>query len=412
MHGATASPYEMIRSGDLSGIEKWLAEGADPNAAIIDDEGEATYALYTAVQVSNEPIVLYLLQSGATLAVSNVTFEQLASRGLTKSIAYLLAEDRYNDQELCQAIHAAAGRGFYDVIQLILDHQSKAKWNCSFAAAISAALSFAYDDIARLLVDSGRADFTNLLHLAARFRTVGLVRVLLVRGADPNQILVEDAPLRNQMQTPLDFALWEYDPSAADDRVGIIIGDLIKAGVRVDRPIFEKLSIDSNTYLSSAGSVSDQLIEASKIGFDDVVSSIVAKHGASLSQSGLTLATIAALENNNDHIARVLLSNGVDVNDGPLQIAVFASSPGMVRSMLASGGQPESEYLGKTSTKWLLHSTKTIGNPNMAETLRELVVSEAKVCWLTEHLDSFDGFTQIFFARYAPECFESPGTSD
>ena len=89
---------------------------------------------------------------------------------------------------MASRLRAAAQMGFYDAVEAIIaDPNSRDPMAMRTATIV--ALQSHWDDIARLLLESGAPPDGGPLHVAVKASTPGMVRYLLQLGADPNEIL-------------------------------------------------------------------------------------------------------------------------------------------------------------------------------------------------------------------------------
>jgi hypothetical protein len=270
-----------------------------------------------------------------------------------------------------------------------------------------------YDDVARMLIDAG-ARSAAMLHFAARFSSAGMVRYLIANGADPMQV-VEPPVAVVRERTPLDFAWKRYKEHAAEEQQGgfsaakylrnedaeYVLFELLRAGAQTSDAELRAAARDGLAEIA-ATPVDAQLTAAARIGFIDVVADLLDRDTR---WTALTLreAVIAALKNDHDDIARMLLEHGAPIDGGVLHVAANASSAGLVRYLLRKGANPAERVDGKTPVQWWLEKNSTQG-PEFV--LHELIVGGADVCWLRTHERELWGLSAMILKGSAPQCWD------
>jgi hypothetical protein len=419
--------YQSIRRGNLSEIEAYLANGGDPDLRLIVPNGEEWPLLKIALVDREEDVALRLLEAGADLPSSEMLrggFGDAANDGLIKVLEYLLARDTTalppgSSYGISGAISGAAFRGYYDAVELLLDHidTEESDWRTTLRVGAFAAMAIGYDDVALLLTEGG-ADLDQVLHVAVRYSSPGMIRYLLGRGADPMAPLPPDPTLPEDWpRTPIEFAFQRWreqgyidaavvnDGSALpeeyrDRDAALVLFELIRAGATLDGAA--DAALDGIRELTMLERPSERLVTAARLGFLDVVQSLLSGEPGMISRDDLRQAVVVALQKDHDDIARWLLASGAPADGGPLHVAAAASSPGMVRYLLQLGADPSEEFLSKTPLEYWLEIQATA---DKAGILHELVVGGADACWLVDHWDDFDSLVQSRLKNSAASCW-------
>jgi ankyrin repeat protein len=262
-----------------------------------------------------------------------------------------------------------------------------------------------------------------MLHFAARFSSAGMVRYLIANGADPAQV-VEPTVAVVQERTPLDYAWKRYKERVAEQREGAssaaaflknhdaeyVLFELLRAGAQTSDAELRAAALDGLAEIR-AMPAHEQLTAAARIGFIDVVADLLDRDPGWTADK-LREAVIAALENDHDDIARLLLDRGAPVNGGVLHVAANASSAGLVRYLLHKGADVAERVDGKTPVEWWLDKSST-QDPEFV--LHELIVGGADVCWLRAHERELPGHSAMILKGSAPQCWDdvaqAPGTT-
>lgn len=160
-------------------------------------------------RVRDAEYVLYeLLRAGATLPGVDLT--DIAKDGL----AELSVIEGISDK-----IVAAARMGFFDEVSNLIDDTQRPDVD-TLRMAVIEAFQNSHDDIARMLLSRGAPVDGGVLHVASSFSSPGMVRYLLVRGADPNEPVDGKTPLQSwfDQRSTLDaeFNLHELIVGGAD----------------------------------------------------------------------------------------------------------------------------------------------------------------------------------------------------
>jgi ankyrin repeat protein len=307
----------------------------------------------------------------------------------------------------------AADNGYYDVVENYLRFSKIADypWQAEFGRAVVAAMIAGYDDVARLLLEAG-AKSDDALHVAARFSSPGIVRRVIENGADPAGIL---APAVDSIveRTPLDFALRRFrdeadyyartePPFGRSRDAEYVVFELLRSGAQPGTSDAPAIAHDGLAELSEL-TRNEKLIGAARSGYFDVASQLLAD-GSIWSADVLRAATITALENDHDDVARLLLERSAPVDGRVLHTAAAVSSPGMVRYVLDLGADVSQRIDNQTVLDWWLHKSST-EDPELI--LHELITARADVCWLVRERDRLPGLSAVILRDSAPECQDS-----
>ena len=404
--------YEGIRTSDLESIERYLTAGGDPNRSIAVGNGEFWPLLKVALYDREEEIAIALLRGGGDFGASGVQLYGVSRGGMTRVLEHLFDFELVRFEIPVVGLNSAALNGYYDVIEVLLRRASAGDlgeaWQSAMNYAAGAAMAAGYDDVARLLLES-TADLTHTLYPAIRFSSPGTVRYLLSRGVDPTEELPEDPIVPER--TPMEFALRRYEEmrlaladgmewEGQDDAVRVIY-ELMRAGVAADDSDLLRIAEDGVAEIERIREPAMRLVAAARLGYYDVVLSLVHSDGGILGEQSLRQALIMAFRHDHDDIARMLLASGAPVSGGALHEAARASSPGMVRFLLASGADPLERVGGLTPVEaWRNNPTTRDPGP----VLHELIRGGAEVCWLVAYEDDLPGFAGTTLRNSATHC--------
>lgn len=406
---------EAVRTSDLSRIQRYLAEGGSPDVKL-SVHGEDISLLRAAI-VDREPaIALALLDAGADFGSSGATLPDVASNGLGDVLARFLPLARDQSVAYTGVVFAAAS-GYYDVVQRYVDgvDDRTDEWAYEFGRAAATAMMVGNDDIARLLIDAGGKD-DNMLIAAARFSSPGMIRYLLSRGIATDGLDVAAAAAAGfPERTPIEFAWRRYREEVSYDqdsrnRAGpfvrnqdakYVLYELLRAGATIDDVDLSGIAKDGLSELEALPRV-DKLSAAARIGLIDIVADLLAGDQA-WDEETLREAVIAALANDHDDIARLLLVFGAPVDRGVLHTASAASSAGMIRYLVTSGADPSELFDGETPLEWWLERAST-QDPEYI--LHELIVAGADACWLLAHRDRLPGLSSMILHGSASQCWD------
>jgi len=405
---------EAIRRSDLPTIARYLDRGGSAEAPI-DVNGRQVSLLQAATEDREEQIAVALLDAGATFQGSEVDATHVALNGLTEVVRRLLPIAA--DQPIAHTgVASAADNGYFDVVEVYLSQSDgrREEWLTEYGRAANVAMSVGYDDVARLLIDSG-ASLDEVLHTAARFSSAGLVRDLLARGLDVNEPLTIPGV---QERTPIDFAWRRYqdeeawyaehaeDPRHTANRshdAEYVLFELARAGGRLEGVDLNQVAKDPLAEIGSVQGSEAQLIVAARVGLLDVVDTILSSR-AVRDENNLRAATIVALRNDHDDIARRLLEVGAPVDGGVLHAAAATSSPGLVRWLLRHGADA-SERVDGASPLDVWFEERTTLDPELV--LHELIVAGAEVCGLVAKEKDLPGLSAMILRDSAPFCWDN-----
>ncbi len=404
--------YEGIRTSDIASIERYLTAGGDPNRSIEVGNGEFWPMLKVALYDREEDIAIALLRAGGDFDASGVQLYQVTRGGMTRVLEHLIDFGLVRFDIAVVGLGGAALNGYYDVVEVLLrlasDRDLGAAWQMQMNRAAGAAMAVGYDDIARLLLES-TADLTHTLHGATRFSSPGMIRYLLSRGVDPTQALPEDPIVLER--TPMDFARRRYEDLQLMLADGIepenrdvvrIIYEFMRAGVAADDSDLLSIAEDGVAEIGRIQEPDMRLVAASRLGYYDVALGLVQSDGNLIGEQSLRQALVMAFRHDHDDIARMLLASGAPVSGGALHEAARASSPGMVRFLLASEADPLERVGGLTPVEaW--RDNPTTSDP--APVLRELIRGGAEVCWLVEYADDLPSYAGVVLRNSATHCW-------
>ena len=404
--------YKGIRTNDMELIERYLAAGGDANRSIEVGNGEFWPMLKVALYDREEDIALALLRGGGDFDASGVQLYQVAREGMPRVLEHLFDFGLVRFEIPDVGLPSAAANGFYDVIEVLLrrasDRDLGEPWQMEMNRAAGSAMLARYDDVARLLLES-TADLTHRLHVATRFSSPGIIRYLLSRGVDPSEALPEDPIVPER--TPMDFARRRYEELQLALADGInrenhdatrVIYELMRAGVAASDPDFLSIAENGVAEIERIREPATRLVAASRLGYYDVALGLAQNYGDILSEQSLRQALVMAFRHDHDDIARMLLASGAPVSGGALHEAARASSPGMVRFLLASGADPLERVNGLTPVEaW--RDNPTTSDPGLV--LHELIRGGAEVCWLVEYADDLPGVAGTILRDSATHCW-------
>jgi ankyrin repeat protein len=409
----TENLFEAIRHGDLDTVERFIQAGGSPNTKVAMD-AESVSLLRLAVIDREEEIALALLDAGAEPSLSGASLITAAANGMDRVIQRLLPvliPAQLRDGDLFDTgLVRTADNGYYDVVETYLRFSKTADypWDAELGRAAVAATIAGYDDVARLLLEAG-ASSDDLLHVASRFGSPGLVRDLIESGADPTGVLMPPVPSIVE-RTPLDFALKRFrDESGyyAQVRPAFqrssdaehVLFELLRAGADPGTSGAEQIARDGlGELLRLTGD--EKLVGAARSGFLDVARELLAD-GSVWTADVLRQAVVTALENDHDDVARFLLESGAPTDGPVLHTAAATSSPGMVRYLLRLGADVSSRIDDQTAVHWWLNKSST-EDPEYI--LHELIAAGADVCWLVGERDRLPGLSAVILRDSAPEC--------
>jgi hypothetical protein len=240
----TPTPEEIfaaVKEGDTEKVEKWSAEGVDFNiqeldgswpihAAVLNghlalvklfvekygmkcaNDNDSRRPLHLALREGHVKIVKFLIASGATLAAKPISGEYVlhkaAVSGKVQLVEMILEKgvelddaDRYGATPLA----AAALQGHTEVVELLLKKGAAVEGKDPTTTPLIMAARNGFKEVAESLINHGAKvmatgfDKNTPLHEAAHRNHLGLVKLLLAHGADPNS--------KNEHgQTPFDLA--------------------------------------------------------------------------------------------------------------------------------------------------------------------------------------------------------------
>jgi len=396
---------DAIRHNRLELIERFLAEGGDPNGAV-DYSGTAVHPFYLAVLHKRQDAALALLDAGADFERSDVTIRVLAAEGLDRVLAKVLKHSPSTSILDENALAAASDSGFYDVVNLLLDtgEQRNLNWRDQMSHAVSVALTYGHDDIARLLLERGAPSGGEVMQVAALRSSPGMMRLLLRLGGDPNASL--DAGVKSTERTPMDFAWKRYSlPRHAETQnARRIMFELARAGAKLPAKASDTILLDGESELlreRAEKGAAAELMQAASTGYCDVVAELLGGEGArEFEPDVLRQALIAALTTDHDDIARLLLESEAPINRGPLMVAARRSSPGMIRYMLALGADPNEKFADETPVAAAVYS----GQVDSTRVLVELLLGGADPCHLEQPDTETHGTLWGVIRAMAPQC--------
>lgn len=413
-----------IFSGDATAVERYLASGGDPNAAVYAsyDEttnqpiGEPVPILRLALSDREQTIALMLLRGGADFESLARPLSSAASEGLDQVLAYLIAQD---PRRLAREVATEGGRGllispatrgYADVLELLLTEAERHEiaWSPDvLTEALAASVSFRQNDAARLLLDHGAVATGMVLRVAARDGSPGILRTVLDLGVDPNARLPEsDVDPELNARTALEYAWRRYgrDPlRSAPAR--LIMRELINAGARNEDALTGEPLVPADALQVTAGGAepAERLLYAARFGFLDDVAGLLRSPGFDARIRG-EAAKVALLEQQND-VARMLIESEVPLNDGILHAAARGNSPGIVRWLIALGADPALASGGLTPVEhWLERQERGYIGIGGHYVLHELLIAGSPACWLWDHESSLDVVTHMFLRSDAPQC--------
>lgn len=410
-----ATLYDAIRFSRLSVVEDFLSRGGDPNHMAADVNGDRWPLLAIALYDREEDIALALLSAGADFGASDIRLDQVAREGMDRALRFLLQQDptrlsEANAEERSLLIRVSAGRGYYQVLDVLLEESRR--FDIGWAAnelsdALDAAISRRQFDLARELLDSGAPLSRYTIHIAARNGSPGIVRELLERGADAGmQLLEDDADPLSGATTPLESAWYRYNRArGADSEIArLILFEVLRAGAGVSKVAMPAdVPRDGIRELNAIENGSERIIEAARLGFYDVVAAMLR---GTIEESALTRATSAALESRNNDIAFLLIDHGARLDEHVLHAAARGNSPGIVRYLLERGLDPNLRLEGRTALEaWWERSRREDLGVGGDYVLHELLDAGAEGCWLMDYADQLNSFESIFLRNTAPECW-------
>ena len=230
-NGATNALYTAAGEGNIRIVRDLLAAGADPKA----NKRTGATPLYAAADSGNPEMVKLFLDLGAdpNAHLKNTSGTPLCNaciKGNVECVALLIqhgADVNASGFDEDRPLHYAMQSGKYDVVKLLIDHGANPDLaDINSVPPLSTALQKHVDErIDRLLLDHMTKfdviDYhsCNALHYAAYGgASVQMVKTLLAKGIDPNQV-------NFQGDTPLSAALFLGRKEIADT--------LIAGGARV-----------------------------------------------------------------------------------------------------------------------------------------------------------------------------------
>ncbi|HLE55513.1 MAG TPA: ankyrin repeat domain-containing protein [Rhodothermia bacterium] len=408
------SLLEAIRRSDLSAMESYLGAGGPPEARI-DVGGRQMSLLQAAIADREEDIAVALLDAGATFEGSEVDATYIGTNGLTEVVRRLLPIPPDRPIAYTGLVNAA-DNGYYDVVEVYLQQTDgrSDEWAREYGRAANVAISVGYDDVARLLVEAG-ASPDELLHTAARFSSAGMIRYLLARGLDVNEVLTIPGA---QERTPIDFAWRRYQDEQAwyeehaDDTshtvnrsrdVEYVLFELVRAGARIDTVDLGGVAKDVMEEIALVEGDDRKLIAAARVGLFDLVDELLDNKRVQ-DKDILRTAVMVAFRNDHDDIARRLLEFGAPVDGGVLHAAASTSSPGMVRWLMRNGADHSERVDGATPLDVWFAERTTI-DPELV--LHELIVAGADVCGLVEKEQGLPGLSAMILRDSATSCWDN-----
>jgi ankyrin repeat protein len=178
------SLIKSVKFDDVSGVNKLLAKGMDPNS--VDNEGMPLLVL--AAREKSDKVGAALLANPKTdIEIQDKAGENAlmmaALGGDLEFVNLLIAKDAEVNKKGWAPLHYAAANGHDDIVKVLLDHSA--------------------------YVDAGSPNGTTPLMMAARGGHVSTVKLLLDNGAD--------LTVKNQIgMTALDFAKTYKEPDVVE----------------------------------------------------------------------------------------------------------------------------------------------------------------------------------------------------
>jgi hypothetical protein len=412
-----AEILEAIRRSELGAVQEYLSQGGSPDRRI-DVYGRSMSILKAAVLDREQAIALSLMDAGANVQASGVMIQVVGLNGLNRVLDRMLTALPGTATIEHTGVMQTALNGYYDTVEVYVRHStgSEGEWATEFNRAAGAAMVAGYDDVARLLLQSG-ANLDEMLHVAARFSSPGMIRYLLARGMDPEEALILPADDYSSERTPIEFA-WkrlkeetDFYETASDNPsieflrngdAAYVLFELSRAGAHLEDVDISDVARDGLAEVRALDE-EERLIAAARAGYYEVVEGLVVSDGTVGTRETLRDAVLAALENDHDDIARLLLVSGAPPDGGALHIAAAASSPGMVRHLLRLGADPSERYRGRLPLQFWLERNAT-EDPEFI--LHELIVSGVDACWLVEFEGDLPGLSRDILEHSAPECWD------
>jgi hypothetical protein len=365
--------YTAIASGRTAFVENFIARGGNPNAPLRGTPMGWVYPLNVAVRADSEPIALALLDAGADFERSGLDSYVISAAGMAQVWEFLLSQREDRLQSARETIDAACSHGYFEVVEVLSRHALERNTAPATADALASCVMMSPDS-ARLLIDRG-ARSSSALFAAARFGSVGMVRLLLDHGADPfERYGSEDATFAGF--AAIDFARHEYEfkDESARQRVRYVLHELAAGPPPRSREPAAALAKDAREDLERYAAPAERLAFAARFGLYDSVRELL-ERSAAFAPADLRRATRAALEGRNPDVARLLLESGAPPDGGALHAAAQTNLAGIVKHLLALGADVNERANGATPLEsWLVSKERDY------EAIRLLLASGADIC--------------------------------
>lgn len=186
----------------------------------------------------------------------------------------------------------------------------------------------------------------------------------------------------------------------------LVLFELQRAGATLDSVrLPEGIARDGLSELAAIEEPSEQLVEAARLGFYEVVEELLRRREG-LEREALIEATSIALVLRQNDIALLLIDAGVPLDDSVLNAAARGNSPGIVRHLLSLGLDPNASIEGRTAIEaWWERSRRQGFLVSGDYILHELIAGGGDACWLVEHQRELNTPQSFFLHDTAPQCW-------
>ena len=260
-------------------------------------------------------IVQFLLDNGARLEPINVALGQASKNGHTR-IVQLLLDRGVKAEDNIVALNLASQNGHLDIVQLLLDNGAKIEHNNS---AIDKASSNGNLELVHFLIERGANVENNYssIRKASAHGHLEIVKLLIDRGATVSEFALVDASANGHLNM-VEFLL---DIGISPNRLAII------NAVRMEHiEIFDLLFLNRKELDMPNNNIinNELLINICKNGYYDVLSYLFEfnfEFNFGINDLNLQSALIVAIKNGRKNIVKLLLNNGVYINQNHIILA-------------------------------------------------------------------------------------------
>ena len=370
--------YDAIAHNRIDVVEDFLDQGGDPNEPLRGTPMGSVPSLRVAVPARNEEIVLALLRAGANFEQSGLDPWSVSSTGMARAWDFLLTQWPARLPIALETMGSACRGGYYEVVDVLTRHARERGVAIKWRDGIVADCLTTSPDTARLLIERGAPITRSALSAAAMYGSIGMLRHLLERGADPFERYRASGGVGGGTDgfAPIDFVLrsWGQADEPTRQRFRYMLHELAAGPPPKNGEHVEHLVRNVDADLAAYADPAARLAFAARFGLYDEVEKMLAESDA-FTPAMLRDAVRAALEGRNPDVARLLLASGAPVGGGTLRIAAELGPAGLVKHLIALGADVDERVDGVSPLEGWLASERRDD-----EVVQVLVAARANVC--------------------------------